>query len=143
MTTKPYETARLTADVVVLAADRDGVIHVLLVRRSKPPHAGQWALPGGHVGPGEDTVTAARRELHEETGIDVDPGHLSPVGVYSAPGRDPRGRYVSFAYVTRTARLVTPTAGDDAAAAEWVPLQRANAEGLAFDHARILGAALG
>ncbi|OHV33042.1 hypothetical protein BBK14_33740 [Parafrankia soli] len=133
------ENTRLTADVVALS-EQYGVPHVLLIRRAKDPHKGRWALPGGHVDPGEDVEHAARRELVEETGID--PGHLDPVGVYSAPGRDPRGRYVSFAYTTRMTRLVTPAAGSDAAAAEWVPVHAALAEGLAFDHTRIVSEAL-
>lgn len=42
---------------------------VLLVKRRYEPYAGLWALPGGHVEPGETTVDAVRREVHEETGI--------------------------------------------------------------------------
>lgn len=49
----------------------------------------QWALPGGLVDWGEDIVTAARRELHEETGLDS-VGDPQLVGVYSSVGRDPR-----------------------------------------------------
>lgn len=131
-----YETARLTADVVVLADDDT---RVLLVRRAKEPYIGRWALPGGHLNPGEEAEAAARRELREETGID--PGHLIAVGVYATPGRDPRGRYVSFAYVTRLARTVPPTAGDDAADAQWVPV-RAALNNLAFDHLAIITDAL-
>lgn len=132
------ETARLTADVVLLAEDA-GQRWVLLIRRGWDPYAGRWALPGGHVDAGERTDAAARRELLEETGLSA-PG-LALVGVYAAPGRDPRGRYVTFAYTaTITGPPPTPTAGDDATAARWWPLTElfAGPDRMAFDHAAIL-----
>lgn len=42
---------------------------VLLIKRSKPPKAGDWSLPGGHIEPGETRREAALRELLEETGV--------------------------------------------------------------------------
>jgi 8-oxo-dGTP diphosphatase len=42
---------------------------VLLVERSKPPRAGLWSLPGGHIEAGETAASAALRELGEETGV--------------------------------------------------------------------------
>ena len=42
---------------------------VLLVERAKPPRAGLWSLPGGHIEPGETASAAAAREVLEETGI--------------------------------------------------------------------------
>lgn len=135
--TETHETARLTADVA-LFGERDGVPHVLLIRRGWPPYEGLLAMPGGHVDPGETTEDAARRELAEETGIVVE--DLALVGVYAAPGRDPRGRYASWAYRANVAGTPTPTAGDDADAAEWVPVADALGEDLAFDHGEILRA---
>jgi 8-oxo-dGTP diphosphatase len=130
------EHARLTADVVALA-HRDGVRHVLLIERGWPPYAHHLALPGGHVDPGESASAAARRELREETGLDAT--DLLQVGVYSEPGRDPRGRYVTTAYVAVLDTLPEPTAGDDARAAHWVPVDEALAgDRLAFDHAVIV-----
>lgn len=129
------ETVRLTGDVVAFADQ-----HVLLIRRRKPPYAGMWALPGGHVDVGERVEDAARRELAEETGVEAGP--LEPVGWYSEPGRDPRGRYVTAAFAARLDGMPVPVAADDAAAAEWIPVDRALADGLAFDHARIVGDAL-
>lgn len=60
------------------------------------------------------------------------------VGIYDAPDRDPRSRYISAAYMVVVPPDVTAQAGDDAAEVWWVPL---NAPGnhLAFDHAEILG----
>ncbi|WP_405886863.1 NUDIX hydrolase [Streptomyces longwoodensis] len=125
------KTIRYTADVVCI---RGG--DVLLIERGWPPHKGQLALPGGHVDPGETSRAAAARELLEETGIGVDPWDLELIGVYDAPGRDPRGRYVTAAYMVAVPDGITAQAGDDAAAVRWVPLD--NARGLAFDHTDIV-----
>lgn len=140
-TDTPPETARLTADVV-LFGEEDDQLYVLMIRRGWDPYAGHMALPGGHVDTGEDTEAAAHLELFEETGLRV--GHLEYVGVYAKPGRDPRGRYVDFAYTTLLGRLPEPTAGDDATAAEWVLVDEALASGtkLAFDHQQIIHDAL-
>lgn len=135
----PAETTRLTADVIAFT-EHAGVPHVLLIRRAHEPYAGRWALPGGHVDPHETTQSAAARELAEETGIDA--ATLHPIGTYTTPGRDPRGRYITTAYRTDLPGLPTPVADDDAAAADWVPLPAALATELAFDHGRILRDAL-
>jgi len=45
---------------------------VLLVRRARPPRQGQWSLPGGLQELGEGVLEAARREVREETGLDID-----------------------------------------------------------------------
>jgi 8-oxo-dGTP diphosphatase len=135
------EAIRVTADVV-LFGEFDGAVHVLLIERGWDPFKGRWALPGGHVDPGEDTADAAYRELTEETGISV--GALMYVGAYATVGRDPRGRYVTFAYSGRMAHRLEPTAGDDAVKAEWVRLDRifSGEVLLAFDHTEILRDAL-
>jgi len=57
---------------------------VLLGRRGIDPGLGRWSFPSGYVDRGEDVVEAARREVLEETGLDVDIGGL--VGVYSTAG---------------------------------------------------------
>jgi len=135
------ETIKFTADLVLIAHPDDGVDdepQVLLIRRGSDPYAGHMALPGGHVDTGEDADVAAVRELHEETGIVVST-ELDTVGAYHAPGRDPRGRYVSVAYLAVVDGLSLPTAADDAATAEWMPIRRMIHEPqLAFDHQRII-----
>lgn len=136
-----------TADVVLLAEEQ-GVLYVLLVRRRWEPFAGRWALPGGYVdaqdrtsaGEGQDdTEVAARRELKEETGLDA-PAQLRRVGVYDAPGRDPRGPVASTVYTGRLDHRPAPTAGDDAEHARWMPVGTVLAmpDQVAFDHVRIL-----
>ncbi|MDX5569537.1 NUDIX hydrolase [Streptomyces sp. ID05-04B] len=133
-----FETIRYTADTVLLTPNRRAgslPFDVLLIERGWAPFEGAWALPGGHVDVGETSRAAAARELAEETGVDVDPSILRQLGVYDGPDRDPRGRYVTVAYVAIVDRAV-PTAGDDARAARWWPLN--NLPQLAFDHADIL-----
>lgn len=119
----------MTVDCVVFD-DRD---RLLLIRRRYPPFAGQFVLPGGFVDYGETTEAAARRELTEETGLKAK--DLRLIGVYSDPKRDPRGHTCSVVFLTRVTRA-TATAGDDAAAAEWVPL--AGRYKMAFDHGKCL-----
>ncbi|WP_280466555.1 NUDIX hydrolase [Nocardia cyriacigeorgica] len=137
------ETAHLTADVVLLAGP-DTDRHVLLITRGKDPFTGRLALPGGHVDADEFAVDAAARELAEETGIALGANDLTEIGTYSAPGRDPRGRYVSLGFVAHVPAPITPTAGDDAATAAWYPVAQVyeQPDRWAFDHRVILADAL-
>jgi 8-oxo-dGTP diphosphatase len=137
-------SVRYTADLC-LFADSAGTRHVLLIQRNWDPYEGRWALPGGHVEPGETSRAAAAREGEEETGVAVSAELLTPVGVFDAPDRDPRGRYVTVAYSILLPSMSPPVAADDARAARWTPvmdLLRAP-DFLAFDHHQILLEALG
>lgn len=135
------ETARLTADVVLFGANAQRGLCVLLIQRRYEPFEGHWALPGGHVDPGEHTHEAALRELTEETGLRVD--GIIPFVAHGEPGRDPRGRYVTFAYLASLNCTPRPTAADDAADARWFPVNDALTERipLAFDHLRLISEA--
>ena len=93
-------TPALTTDCVVF--DERG--YVLLIRRKNEPFGGSYALPGGFVDVGEQVEDACRRELSEETGLQV--GELRLVGVYSDPKRDPRGHTCSVVYLARVGRAV-------------------------------------
>jgi len=128
----------LAVDLVILTL-RDERLHVLLVERGVEPYQGALALPGGFLrDEHEDIDAAARRELAEEAGLaDV---HLETLGVYGEPGRDPRGRVVSVAYLAVAPRLPEPVAGTDAADARWVPVDDvlSGRLRLAFDHRRIV-----
>ncbi|MBO3742115.1 NUDIX hydrolase [Actinoplanes flavus] len=136
---RDYPAVAVTVDVVALTI-RDGKLSVLLVERGEQPFAGHRALPGGFVR--EETLDrAALRELAEETGLtpgedDLDRVHLEQLKTYGNPGRDPRMRVVSAAYLAFAPSLPEPTAGSDAARAYWVPVEEA--KDLAFDHDEIL-----
>ena len=128
MNRKPV-TPLLTVDCV--AIDAKG--RVLLIKRGNPPFQGHYALPGGFVDVGETVEDACRRELLEETGVEA--RKLTLIGVYSDPGRDPRGHTASVAFLARV-KSTGAKAGDDAAAVEWVENWRRL--DLAFDHKLIL-----
>lgn len=67
----PRDGRRLAAVAVVFLADAEGRASFLLTRRAAGlrAHAGQWALPGGVIEPGERAEAAAARELQEELGL--------------------------------------------------------------------------
>lgn len=127
-----YPRPMVTVDMVILT--REDKPRVLLIRRAADPFAGMWALPGGYIDMDEDLPDAARRELFEETGVRADT--VDQLGTFGAPGRDPRGRTISVAYLARVAPDIEPQAGDDAKEAAWHPLHRLPE--LAFDHKEIL-----
>ncbi|HUL24246.1 MAG TPA: NUDIX domain-containing protein [Streptosporangiaceae bacterium] len=94
----------------------DGSGRLLLVRRGHAPEAGRWSLPGGRVEPGESDSQAVVREVHEETGLWVEPGAL--VGAVERPG--PGGAVFDiYDYAASVSGgLLLP--GDDAADVRWV-----------------------
>jgi len=136
---RAYPAVAVSVDVVALTI-RDGRLCVLLVERGEQPFAGRRALPGGFVRD-ETLAAAALRELGEETGLRPGEGELARVHVeqlktYGNPGRDPRMRIFTVAYLAFAPSLPDPRAGGDAAAASWVPVDQATR--LAFDHDEIL-----
>lgn len=137
--TSEFPFVYLCADVAAFSLREDEGWSVLLIRRGQPPYKGRWALPGGFVDEGEDAEKAARRELHEETGLRVRRQPFEHLAAYAAPRRDPRHRTVSMSYWTVVPRDAVAAAGDDAADVRWWPVAEALAERrLAFDHATIL-----
>ncbi|WP_297499128.1 NUDIX hydrolase [Thermococcus sp.] len=121
----------------------DGVIihdnGVVLIKRRHEPFKGKYALPGGFVEYGETVEEALKREMKEETGLDVIP--LKLVGVYSRPDRDPRGHTVTVAFLCIGKGSLK--AGDDAKKVEVFPIEEALRMELAFDHSEIMRDALG
>ncbi|MDE2240088.1 MAG: NUDIX hydrolase, partial [Rhodospirillales bacterium] len=86
-----YPTAPKVGIGIVLLKDDQ----VLLVRRGKPPGAGQWSLPGGRQELGETAEETARRELFEETGLRC--GKLVLAGHADSIHRDAEGK-IEFHY---------------------------------------------
>lgn len=123
---RAFDPIAVTVDVVALTL-RESRLHVLAVQRGGPPFAGEWALPGGFVRAGRESLDeAAARELAEETGLDATAlgrVHLEQLGSYGRPDRDPRMHVVSIAYLAFAPGLPEAQAGSDAAGAAWLPLE--------------------
>ena len=128
----------VTVDVVILTMS-GGNLHVLLVRRGEAPFLGMAAIPGGFKRPTETLDEAARRELAEETGVDV-ASLLTQFGAYGDPGRDPRMNVVTVAYLAVLRDVGGITAGSDAAEASLVLVTDVLTARIdhAFDHLRII-----
>ena len=131
-----YPRPAVTADCIVFS--RYPKPQVLLIRRGNEPFKGEWAFPGGFLNMDETVQEGARRELEEETGLVVQDIHL--VGVYSRPGRDPRGHTVTPAFLSIMDYPLDVCGGDDAAQAQWFPLNQLPV--LAFDHGEIISDAM-
>ena len=127
-----YRNPTPTVDAVLQQGSK-----VLMVRRKKDPFKGRLALPGGFINEGETAEDAVRREVREETSLEVEP--IDILGVYSDPKRDPRKHVMSVTFVCITLSG-GEKAGDDAESVEWVELsdiEKLKGE-IAFDHAQIL-----
>ena len=121
----PYPPS--TVDAIV----ESSLGHLILVRRRFEPLG--WALPGGFVETGECLEDACRREIAEETGLDVE--RLRQMHTYSDPERDPRHHTITTVFVCRG--VGTPKAGDDAAEVGSFPFDSLP-DPLCFDHAEIV-----
>ncbi len=104
----------------------------MLIERAFEPKG--WALPGGLVEDGETVETTVRREMMEETGLEL--AELRLFGVYSEPGRDPRFDCISVVFQARG--LGELRSGDDAASARLFLPAEIPWAAMAFDHGRIL-----
>lgn len=137
--TYDYPRPAVTADCVVFANDAKEGLSVLLVERGREPYKGCWAFPGGFLQMDETAEECALRELKEETGFDAVVELLEQLGCFSDVDRDPRGRVITIAYYALVKRGAVK-GGDDARRARWFRIDEIPA--LAFDHGRILHAAL-
>jgi bifunctional NMN adenylyltransferase/nudix hydrolase len=121
----PYPVVLATVDAVVQAGG-----HVLLIRRGRSPGKGLWALPGGFLEPAEAVLQAALRELVEETGLPVSMRDmrlaLRGQHVFDHPERSQRGRILTQTFHFDLGDIPPPPVhgADDAASAQWVPLER-------------------
>ena len=123
-----YERPSLTADIaafMIRSEESDNYkrnsetkLSILLIKRGGHPFKGLWALPGGFLQPSETVEECALREVTEET--NVTPVSLMPVGVFSEPGRDPRGWIISNAFASIISEAaIKQRGGDDASDAQW------------------------
>ena len=112
---------------------------VLLIKRGKPPRAGQWSLPGGAQQLGETLAEAAKRELQEEAGLDIILGDI--IATLDLIDRDDDGR-VRYHYTlvdfTAEARSSNLRPGDDAADARWFDRDAIDSLGLWSETIRII-----
>lgn len=144
MPTYEYNRPSVTVDAVVLGVDAVQ-LRVLLIQRKGEPFAGAWALPGGFVDvtdegdQGESVDDAAARELKEETGLVA--AHLEQLYTFGEPGRDPRCRVITVAYMALVRPDAHPVAASsDAADVRWFPVDEL--PDLAFDHRTIVDTAI-
>lgn len=141
----PYEPSFVTVDAVVVQSG-----HVLLVERKARPGKGLLALPGGFVDPHERIRDACLRELKEETRIKVPVpvlrGSIKRADVFDEPYRSARGRTITHAFYIElepSSELPKVKGGDDARAAQWVPLGELDPMQMFEDHYFIIQAMVG
>ena len=127
-----YPRPAVTADSVVITKETEP--KVLLIERGEDPYKGCWAFPGGFLNMDETTEQCAIRELEEETGMKIQ--ELQQIGAYSKVDRDPRGRTITVAYLAVIDSPYEVIGQDDAAKAQWFPLDALPK--LAFDHDDIM-----
>lgn len=119
--------------------------NVLLVKRAHEPRKGEWSLPGGLVELGESLADATRREVREETGLDVDVGPLIEVFDRIHHRADRVQYHFVIADYLCTPRGGNLAASDDADDVAWVSLDDLDAYGVNEHAMRVIrrGLAMG
>lgn len=95
---------------------------VLLIKRAKPPAQGLWSVPGGKLEAGESLVECCRREVKEETGLDVNV--LSIVAVVERRIENFHYVIVDFLVELIHEQICVPVAASDVSEARWIDLEK-------------------
>jgi ADP-ribose pyrophosphatase YjhB (NUDIX family) len=103
--------------VSVVLTDEEG--RILLARRASEPDAGLWDLPGGFLDEDEHPHDAIRREMREETGLEVEPGDFVTCYVDDYRGGDWDASALSLVWEARIVSNAEPVAKDDVAELRW------------------------
>lgn len=132
-----FDIPLVSVDVVILSL-HDDALKVLLVKRGDYPQKGKWALPGGFIDikRDHDLRETALRKLREKTSVTTP--YLEQLESVGSSQRDPRGWSVTVVYFALIPYSAVPAALGSSEAVEWVPVERALAQRLAFDHADLL-----
>ena len=150
-----FERPSVTADIVIFTLDSSDELNILLIKRGAFPYKDCWAIPGGFLEAGKESIDeAAARELKTET--NVDNVYLKQLYTFGDPGRDPRTTVVSVAYTALVPKhKLNIKAGDDAKEAKLFTIKYdvngiiftngnkvITENDLAFDHAEIIKMAI-
>jgi len=123
----------VTTDTLVFREGKE-CIEVLLIKREKEPYKDFWALPGGFLEIEETPVEGAKRELIEETNLEINV--LKEVGTFGELDRDPRGRTITIVFYTFINNSQhNAKAKSDAAEVKWFSVKEIPP--MAFDHSEI------
>jgi 8-oxo-dGTP diphosphatase len=108
---------------------------ILLVKRAVDPQGGKWALPAGYIDYGEDPREAARREVEEETGLEI-----AITGLIDVLGPDARGESPASIVILFEGRRTGGTlhAHDDAERAVFFAPDEVPFDNIAFESTRLL-----
>ncbi len=126
------KTPYLTTDGIIEIYEGSTFKGIVLIERRNEPKG--LALPGGFVDVGESVEDALKREMQEETNLDVEIEKL--LGVYSNPKRDPRFHTASVVFIAKAKGQ--PKGGDDAKEAKLYTPEEIPMDQLVFDHGDIL-----
>jgi len=150
-----FERPSVTADIVIFTLDSSDELNILLIKRGGFPYKDCWAIPGGFLEAGKESIDeAAARELRTETNIDN--VYLKQLYTFGDPGRDPRTTVLSVAYTALVPKhKLNIKAGDDAKEAKLFTIKYdvngiiftngnkvITESDLAFDHAEIIKMAI-
>jgi 8-oxo-dGTP diphosphatase len=128
----------VTTDTLVFREGKE-CIEVLLIKRKKEPYKDFWALPGGFLEIEETPVEGAKRELKEETNLEIDV--LKEVATFGDIDRDPRGRTITIVFYTFISNhRQIAKANTDVTEIKWFSVK--DIPEMAFDHSEIFKEAL-